>query len=476
MFELVKALLGTLATGFAAVASAYVAAYYLSQIAMLLGAWMELRRQRRRRHPWQPRQVVENPSLPGITVVVPAFNEERSIARTVRSILDADYPELEVIVVNDGSTDGTLDQLRRQFDLFAVTDRAAMALDSQPIRQLLRSRRWPRLSVIDKKNGGKADALNAGIDRAAHELVCAVDADVLLDRWALFHLVRPFLDDRRTVAASGMIRLASGRLADGCRQDDGRVVERRLARGWLERFQVLEYLRAFAVGRMFFNRFDGHVIISGAFGLFRRRELVEIGGYHPFSIGEDMELVVRLHRHLRAAGRTYRIRFVADAICYTEAPHSIGELGRQRTRWHQGLLTTLRVHRGMLLRRRFGVVGLAVLPYYLLFELLAPLVELAGWLLLPVSWWLGMVAAPLMGVFMAVAVLLGTAASLLALAIDVAELRFLTRPADVFTLAAVAALENFGYHHLTLFFRCRAFPHFYRQLHLRGGWRPPQRA
>ncbi len=470
MRELLETVFGPLLAGFAAAASVYVAAYYLSQMAMLLGAWYEFRRQRRQRHPWQPRQVLESPTLPGITVVIPAFNEERTIARTVRSILDAGYPELEVIVVNDGSKDDTLDVLHRELDLYEVTDRGAPALETQPVRQLLKSRRSQRLRVVDKRNGGKADALNAGINQASNELVCAIDADVLLDRWALFHLVRPFLDDESTVAASGMIRLVNG-----CRREGAKIVERRLAGRWIERFQVLEYLRAFAVGRMFFNRFDGHVIISGAFGLFRRREMLEVGGYHPFSIGEDMELVVRLHRHLRTAGRPYRIRFVADAICYTEAPRSVRELGRQRTRWHQGLLTTLRVHRRMLLRRRFGVIGLAVLPYFLLFELLAPLVELAGWLLLPASWWLGLVAAPLVGIFVAVAVLLGTATSLTAIAIDISELRFFTRPAEVVRLAVVAALENFGYHHLTLFFRCRVFPHFYRSIHLSGGWRPPER-
>jgi cellulose synthase/poly-beta-1,6-N-acetylglucosamine synthase-like glycosyltransferase len=457
-------------TAVAILTTVYVAGCYLSQIFMLIFGWAEIRRQKQGRHAWHPEQVLNSRELPGITAVIPAYNESISIVRTVRSILDSAYPDLEVIVVNDGSTDATLASLIKAFDLFVVTRRDQEFLPSQPIRQVLHSRYERRLRVIDKRNGGKADALNAGASHASKGLICAVDADVLLDRWALFHLVRPCLDDHTTVASSGMIRLTNG-----CRQEQGRIVERRLARPWLESFQVLEYIRAFSIGRLFFNRLNGHVIISGAFGLFRREVVLELGGYQPFSIGEDMELVVRLHRHLRDAGRAYRITFVADALCYTEAPHSLGELGRQRTRWHQGLLTTLRLHRRMIFRPRFGVVGMVVMPYFLFFELLAPVIELAGWVLLPLSWAAGMTSTSLLLLFLAVALLWGTAVSLLAMAIDCWELRFFTRPRDIARLALNALVENFGYHHLTLYFRLRAFPRFYRSIHLHGGWRVPQR-
>lgn len=453
--------------GLAVVATSYVVIYLLLQLAMLLFAWSEIRRQRAARPAWHPRQVLEAAELPAISVVIPAYNESLSIVRTVRSILASGYPALSVVVVNDGSRDATLSTLIEAFDLRPAAVRCEAVLPTQPVRMVLESPGHPALRIVDKLNGGKADALNAGINHASGELVCATDADVLFDRWALFHLARPFLADATTVASTGVIRLLG---------DVGSGAAKRLPDRWLERFQALEYLRAFTVGRLFFNYFSSHVIISGAFGLFRRATLFEIGGYQPFAIGEDIEIVTRLHRHLRKRGKSYRIAFVTDAVCYTEAPHSVGELGRQRTRWHQGLLTTLRLHRGLLFRRQVGAIGWLALPYFLLFELLAPVIELAGWAFLPVGWLMGMIAGASVLPFLLASVILGTAVSLTSIAIDNLELRYFKRPRETLVLAVCAALEHFGYHQLTLWFRLRAFPRFYKSIHLRSGWRSPRRA
>ena len=454
----------------AVVATLYVGLYQLLQLAMLAGAWLEARRQRAARAPWHPRQVLESTGLPKITVVIPAFNESVSIARTVRSVLGSGYPDLEVVVVNDGSKDDTLVKLIEAFDLRPSPKEIASELPSQPVRMVLESPNHAGLVVVDKHNGGKADALNAGINAASGELVCATDADVSFDRWALYHLARPFVDDAATVATTGVIRLARD-LSTAPRETDSPMPE-----GWLERFQALEYLRAFTVGRLFFNVLDSHVIISGAFGLFRRGLLIDVGGYQPFAIGEDMELVVRMHRHLRRQNEPYRIRFVAEAVCYTEPPHSVGELGRQRTRWHQGLLTTLRLHRKLLLRRELGAIGALALPYFLIFELLAPVIELAGWLFLPVGWLCGWISGPQIVPFLLVSAVLGTAVSLVSIAIDNAALRYFDRPRETLLLVACAVVEHLGYHQLTLWYRLRAFPRFYQTIHLRSGWRSPKRA
>ena len=460
----------TAATAFGVAAALYVALYHLSQLLMLAVAWLEIRRQAKGRHAWKARQVAEDRTLPGICLVIPAYNEEVSIVRTVSAALAVTYPRLEILVVNDGSTDATLETLIRRFDLRPLPEELPPELPCQPIKMVLESRRHPNLRVVDKRNGGKADSLNAGIGITRQPLVCAIDADVLLDRWALFHLARPYLDDPETVASSGMIRLTNG-----CREEGGRIVERRLPGPWLERMQVLEYIRAFSVGRLFFNRWNAHLIISGAFGLFRRSALLDVGGYQPFSIGEDMELVVRLHRHLRRRRRPYRMAFVADAVCYTEAPRAAGELGRQRTRWHHGLLTTLRLHGAGLLRPSFGLLGMLVVPYFVLFELLSPIFELGGWLMLLPAWLLGLVSAEVLLSFLAAAVVLGSAVSLAAIAIDGLELGHFVRAEDSARLALFAFLEHFGYHQLTLAWRLRAFPRFYRSIHLREGWRPPER-
>ncbi len=448
----------------------YVAFHYLLQAAMLAVAWAEIRRQKRRRCPWEPRQVEASSELPAISVIVPAHNEEVSIVRTVRSLLSQGYSHFEVVVVNDGSKDATLARLREAFDLRGHRDFGDEVLPTQPVLQVLTSAVEPRLLVVDKRNGGKADALNAGINHARHELVCCIDADVVLDRWALYHLALPFVADPSTLASSGMIRLSNG-----CRIVDARVVEERLPDRWLELLQVLEYVRAYAIGRMFFNVADAHLIISGAFGLFRRQALVDVGGYQPAAIGEDLELVVRLHQRKRDAGERYRIQFVVDAVCYTEGPHSWSELGRQRTRWHQGLLTTLRIHSDLLLRPRYGVIGLLALPYFTFVELLAPIVEALGWGGLPLALAVGWVPPTAIVAFLAAAILFGTAVSMAAVAIDAIENESRPRVRDQARLALAAFVEHFGYHQLLVWYRLRAFWRYYLTVQVHGGWRSPLR-
>lgn len=458
-------------TAFAWALAAYAAAYYATALAMVLLAARELRRQARRAPPELVSASAGSPLLPSVSVLVPAFDEERTIERTVLSLLGSRYPDLEVIVVNDGSRDATVARLARAFDLVPCGRRPAGALPTEPVRAVYRSRRDPRLLVVDKKNGGKADALNAGIDVARGELVCAVDADVVIHREALLRLALPFVEDPDTVAASGTIRLLNG-----CLQTPGGDVVPRLPSGLLGGFQVLEYARSFTIGRLFFNPWNAQLIVSGAFGLFRRALLAELGGYQTWAIGEDMELVVRIHARLRAAKRRYRILSIAHALLYTEAPHTAAELGRQRTRWHQGLLTSLRLHRGLLLDPRQGAVGMIAFPYYVFFELLSPFVELLGWLLLPLLWALGLLTAAEALPFFVAAVLLSTLVSFVAVLLDSAALDHYRSPGDRLALLALALLEPFGYHQMNLFFRLRAFARFYGNIHLRTGWVPPARA
>jgi cellulose synthase/poly-beta-1,6-N-acetylglucosamine synthase-like glycosyltransferase len=324
--------------------------------------------------------------------------------------------------------------------------------------------------VLDKRNGGKADALNAGINFARMELVCVIDADVLLDRRALFSLALPFVEDGSTVASSGTIRLHNG-----CRYETGRIRAVGLPHRLVERIQIVEYIRAFGLGRLFFNALGAHLLISGAFGLFRRSVLAEIGGFQPTAIGEDMELVLRIHRHLRAQARPYRITFVADALCFTEGPHGLRDLGRQRTRWHQGLLTSLRLHRSMMLNPKMGALGWIAMPYFVAFELLAPVIETLGWLGIPLAVALGLVQPIHLGLFGLAAVALGTGVSLIAIALDDLYLAFYPRLGQLLGLAWSATLEHLGYHQATLWFRLRAFARFYGSIHIRGGWVSPKR-
>ena len=374
---------------FSGVIIAGLVVYHGFNLLMIALAWVELRRQRLTGTRRLRIMAKKGGRLPGIAVVVPAYNESVAIVRTVRSILRTSYPDLQVIVVSDGSTDQTLGVLTNAFALRPSNERPAGSLPTQNVRAVFVSETDPRLLVVDKRNGGKADALNVGINMAARPLVLATDADVMFATHALFHLVLPFVLHKETVATSGMIRLSNG-----CTLVRNRVTSPRVPRTMLESCQLVEYLRAYGIGRLFFNRLGGHLIISGAFGLFDRQLLLELGGYQAHAVGEDMELVARIHRHCIEQHRPYRIEFSAHARCYTEAPHALVDFGKQRTRWHHGLLTTLRIHRHVGFNPRYGSVGLLTYPYFVL-ELYAPALEAIGWLALPVLW--AAAAVPLLG-------------------------------------------------------------------------------
>lgn len=462
--------MAAVSTVVALVSIVYLVAYHLYMLALIVGSAWEIRRQRRLTTPPWERLVEEPDLLPGVAVIVPAFNEETTIRRTVESLLALHYPELEIIVVNDGSTDRTLSLLMEAFDLWPTSERPEPVIATQNVRVVLRSRLDARLRVVDKRNGGKADALNAGIALTSQPLVCAVDADVVMDRTALLHLALAYVEDPLTVAAGGTVHLHNG-----SRIEAGRVVQRRLPRRLLERLQFLEFTRSMIFGRLMFNRLNAHLIVSGAFGLFSRDLLVELGGYQPYAIGEDIELVIRMHRHLKEAGRPYRIHFVARARCFTEGPGSLRELGKQRMRWHQGLLTSVRLHRKMMFRPRYGAVGMVSIPLFLLFELLSPVIEVVGWVTVPVAFAMGWLSGHYLLLFLLAATLFGACVSVAAVLFDGFLMGSLPRLRDRISLGLCSLLENLGYHQALLYYRLQAFPQYYRSLHIKGGWTPPAR-
>jgi cellulose synthase/poly-beta-1,6-N-acetylglucosamine synthase-like glycosyltransferase len=334
-------------------------------------------------------ELFRSPLTPGISVLVPAFNEEAVIVESVRSLLSLRYPMHEVVVTNDGSTDGTIAILVEAFDLAPVRIAPRDGVPTATVRQTYVSRRHSNLLVVDKDNGGRSDALNAGLNVARHPYVCVIDADSLLEDDALLKVAKPILDDPDLLAATG----GTIRIANGCRVDHGRVIEARLPSSRLATVQVLEYFRAFLVARVGWSRLNALGIISGAFGLFHRSLVETVGGYWTPTVGEDFELTLRLHRHLRERGEPYRIAFVSDPVCWTEVPEQLATLGRQRRRWQRGLWEGLRRHQPMLLNRRYGAVGLVAMPYFALFEFLSPVFSLGGILITIVLWLLGVLSA-----------------------------------------------------------------------------------
>jgi cellulose synthase/poly-beta-1,6-N-acetylglucosamine synthase-like glycosyltransferase len=355
------------------------------------------------------------------------------------------------VVVDDGSADDTFERLREQFDLVEVP---RVVPSEVPYRSQVLSVHVARanpetLTVVRKTNGGKSDALNVGINLARHPLICMVDADSVLDPDALLSVAKPIGDDPLRVAACGGVI----RIANGCRVIGGRVVDVRMPRQWLVRVQVVEYLRAFLMGRTGWSRLGGLVVISGAFGIFRRDLVVRIGGMAHDTIGEDAELVVRLHHHLRMRGEDYRVVFVAEPVSWSEAPARLRVLGRQRRRWHRGIAEILGKHRGMILNPRCGRIGLVALPYYVVFELLAPFVELAALVLVPLGLWAGAVDVGFAWRFALVAYGYGLLVSLVSLFIEEVSFHRYPRWSDLLRGVAAAVVENIGYRQLLAFWQ-----------------------
>jgi len=319
-----------------------------------------------------PGQLAHRPS---VSLVTPAYNEEALIVQSAKAFLASDYAPLEVVVVDDGSHDETFARLDEAFDLVSLPLRGKTALPTAPIRSVSISRTEPRLRVVSKDNGGRSDAINAGISTARGELVVIVDADSLLEPDAITRSVRPFeVHPDTCMAAGGGIRVANGSMIVG-----GRVVTPGVSgRGGIGATQVLEYLRGFYATRIAWSEMNGLLIISGAFGVFRRDLLVALGGFSSATLGEDMEMTMRIHHLLRPQWKEARVEFVPDAVCWTEAPGTLGGLRNQRVRWHAGLLDNLRMHWGMFGRLRFGAAGTFAMPYMVLFEALEPLVEVLG--------------------------------------------------------------------------------------------------
>lgn len=375
-----------------------------------------------------------------VSLLIPAHNEEETIQASVDSFLALQYPEYEVIVVNDGSNDGTLATLILAYDLVESNRNASKTLVTRPIRKIYRSRTKPNLTVIDKENGGKADALNVGLTYATFPLFCAVDADSLLDAEALLRLARRFIENDHLIAAGGSVRVMNG-----SSMKDGRISELRIPERWIERIQVVEYARAFLAGRTTFSALGLLLIVSGAFGLFKRSVVIEAGGFLEGTVGEDMELVMRLHRQMRERHQPYDIEFDLDPVCWTQVPDSWNVLRAQRDRWQRGLWEALLRHRKMWFNPKYGRIGMIAIPYYLFFEALSPLIEVGGYAFFLILGFSGRLNWTFVLLFLLLALLYGTVVSVAALSIELFMRVHYGHPQHRLQLLVTALLENFGF-------------------------------
>ncbi|HKT23924.1 MAG TPA: glycosyltransferase [Terriglobales bacterium] len=364
--------------------------YLLSNIVylvLLIAALVSTNRHRERLTNRGLNLVNSSPFTPPISIICPARNEAGSIVASVRALLDLDYPDLEVIVVNDGSTDSTLQILKDHFELRAIQMLYFQQCKSGPVRSIYASGTERRLLVIDKENRkSKADAVNCGINAATGQYTCVIDADSLIERDALLRIMSGLRSqgDASVVAIGGIVRVLNG-----CVIENGRIRDVQLPNTPIEVLQVIEYLRAFLIGREGWAVFKMLPIISGAFGVFRTDLIRKIGGFRAKAIGEDLDLVIRLHRYLLDQNSEYAIMFVPDPTCWTEVPNDMRSLARQRARWQKGLLDVLWPNRDMLFRSRYGRLGSFMLPYLWAFELVEPLVEALGYFCIVAAWLTG---------------------------------------------------------------------------------------
>lgn len=417
---------------------------------LLTSAVLDIRPHLQKERGENRRRLLKSEIAPRITLLAPAYNEAKTIAESLRALLGIQYPNLEVVVINDGSKDETLRVLHDQFGLAAVHPIYQHQLHAKPVRALYRSTIHPNLVVVDKDNGGKADSLNAGLNIASNELVCAIDADTLVEPDALQRMVRPFIESNEVVAAGGTIRPINGSVVKG-----GRVVTAHVPRRPMAGVQVVEYLRAFLFGRLGWNRLGGNMIISGAFGLFRREAVIHAGGYLHDTVGEDMELVVHLRRIGYEERQPQRVIFIPDPVAWTEVPESFGALGNQRDRWHRGLADVLWRHRRLFFNPSYGALGLLVFPYFVFGELLAPVIEAMGLLIMILIIALGEIDLSFACLFFLVAYGYGILLSLAALTIEEFTFHRTATLMDRVWLVLWCLFENIGFRQLTVYWRLR---------------------
>jgi cellulose synthase/poly-beta-1,6-N-acetylglucosamine synthase-like glycosyltransferase/phosphoglycerol transferase MdoB-like AlkP superfamily enzyme len=405
----------------------------------------EIRKYLRRNSFADFRVLAASEHLPGLSIIAPAYNEAANIVENVRSMLSIHYNTLELIIVNDGSKDDSLQKLIEAYDLYKTNIFINEQIPTKKVKGVYKSNIpvFNKLIVVDKENGGKADALNVGINLASYGYFVCVDVDCILEQDALLKMIKPFLEETkvRVIASGGVIRIAND-----CKIENGRLVEINLPKKFLPRMQTLEYIRSFLLGRMAWSRLNGLLLISGAFGAFDKEIVIKCGGYSVDTVGEDMELIVRMRRYMEENKLPYKITYIPDPLCWTEAPASYKILGRQRNRWTRGTIETLRMHKIMFFNPRYGVLGMVSYPYWFFFEFLAPVIEFVGICVFIVFAFLGLVQWSTFFILLGCILLFGFLYSVFAILMEVLTYNQYKDKKDIFKLIETAFLDPFIFH------------------------------
>ncbi len=421
-------------------------------------AWLEINERSQRDDTHAEWELLRSEAHLPVSIIVPAYNEQNTIRESVMALLNLHYPDFQIIVVNDGSSDETAETMIKSFGMSPVNRvRDIGNIEHKPIRQIYGSDQYPKLLFLDKENGKKADAINAGMTCVRTPLFCVIDADSLLDPNALLKAVRPFVEtSRNTIAVGGTIGIVNG-----CTIRNGHVEEYDLPKKFLARIQVVEYIRAFLMARLAASRKGTLTLISGAFGIFRREIAIEVGGYDTTTVGEDLELVMKMHDYMINKGDPYQIIYIPEPVCWTEVPVTLKVLSSQRIRWQRGALECLDRHKNMIFNPKYGRLGMLSMPLYVLVDVVGPIVELLGLFLIPLFALLGWLSVKFFLAYTAMIFSFGLFISVMAILIEQDEIERFSKPRHLITLLCVAAVENFGYRQLSAYWRMKGvFQHF----------------
>ena len=408
-------------------------------------------------------EYMDSDNLPPISLLIPAHNEQTNIVENVQALMTLNYPEFELIVVNDGSTDDTHDCMIKAFGLNKIEYSMKLSLPTRPIRGVYYNPDYPNLLYVDKENGGKSDALNAGINLSVYPLFVCLDADSRPEHDAVLKLASEFIRDSKTVVAGGLIRIANGNVLRNGVWESFEIPSRAV-----ERFQIVEYFRAFLSGRVSWGMTNSLLIVSGAFGVFNKQTVIDCGGYKTNTIGEDMEIVVNIHETMHKKKRKYRVVMCEDAVCWTQGPMSLEDLRSQRRRWQIGLMDSLIKHKTMFFNPRYGAVGLLSVPYSWIFELLGAPIEVIGYFIVPLSFFMGQLSLTYFLLYLTIATCLGIILSIGGLILDQKMKNSRMTAKQCLELVRYALLENFGYRQLITLYRFEGMLK-YRKLHKTWG-------
>lgn len=410
--------------------------------------------------------IAADPNAPVFSLIAPAYNEGMTIVENVRSLLSLYYHNLEIIIVNDGSKDDSMQKLIEAYELECISFFVQGNIETNKIKGVYKSKNqaFKKLIVVDKENGGKADALNVGINVSLGDYLVCIDVDCILEQDAILKLAKPFLQqtDKKIIACGGVIRLANN-----CVIEDGKVVSVNMPRTILGRTQALEYIRAFVLGRMAWSRASGLILISGAFGVFDRKIVLECGGYDRTTVGEDMELVVRMRKYMEEKKEPYEVLTIPDPLCWTEVPESKDILKKQRNRWMRGTMETLWKHRKMMFNPKYGKLGMISLPYWFFFEFLGPLIEFLGYIIFIIFLFMGIINWQFFFILFALVVSMGFLYSIYGILVDLVSYQVYTKRKDFLSLIGTAFSEPFYFHPIVVKAGVNGFIDYFKKSH---GW------